>query len=58
MATYVVVHGGAHGGWCYRDVARLLRSGGHDVFAPTLTGCRRLIVGDTGPPAPAAGLTS
>jgi pimeloyl-ACP methyl ester carboxylesterase len=38
MATYVLVHGGAHGGWCYRDVARLLRSAGHEVFAPTLTG--------------------
>ena len=38
MATYVLVHGGAHGGWCYRDVARLLRSAGHEVFTPTLTG--------------------
>ncbi len=38
MATYVLVHGGAHGGWCYRDVARLLRAAGHEVFAPTLTG--------------------
>ena len=38
MATYVLVHGGAHGGWCYRDVARLLRSAGHDVVTPTLTG--------------------
>ena len=38
MATYVLVHGGAHGGWCYRDVARLLRSAAHDVVTPTLTG--------------------
>lgn len=38
MATYVLVHGGAHGGWCYRDVAGLLRSGGHEVHTPTLTG--------------------
>jgi pimeloyl-ACP methyl ester carboxylesterase len=38
MATYVLVHGGAHGGWCYRSVARLLRSAGHEVYAPTLTG--------------------
>ena len=38
MATYVLVHGGAHGGWCYRDVARRLRAAGHDVFTPTLTG--------------------
>ena len=38
MATYVLVHGGGHGGWCYQRVARLLRSAGHDVYAPTLTG--------------------
>src|SRR3954463_331818 len=38
MATYVLVHGGGHGGWCYQRVARLLRSGGHEVYAPTLTG--------------------
>lgn len=38
MATYVLVHGGGHGGWCYRKVARLLREAGHDVFTPTLTG--------------------
>ena len=25
MATYVLVHGGGHGGWCYQKVARLLR---------------------------------
>jgi pimeloyl-ACP methyl ester carboxylesterase len=38
MATYVLVHGGAHGGWCYGPVARILRSAGHEVHAPTLTG--------------------
>jgi pimeloyl-ACP methyl ester carboxylesterase len=38
VATYVLVHGGAHGGWCYQRVARLLRSAGHDVFTPTMTG--------------------
>src|SRR5262245_40465445 len=38
MATYVLVHGGGHGGWCYQRVARLLRAGGHDVYTPTLTG--------------------
>src|ERR687891_1282819 len=38
MATYVLVHGGGHGGWCYRSVPRILRSAGHDVHAPTLTG--------------------
>lgn len=38
MATYILVHGAYHGGWCWRDVARGLRAGGHDVFTPTLTG--------------------
>ncbi len=38
MATYVLVHGGGHGGWCYQRVARLLRSSGHEVYTPTLTG--------------------
>jgi pimeloyl-ACP methyl ester carboxylesterase len=38
VATYVLVHGGGHGGWCYQPVARLLRSHGHDVHAPSLTG--------------------
>jgi Alpha/beta hydrolase family len=32
------VHGGAHGGWCYQRVARILRSDGHDVYTPTMTG--------------------
>ena len=38
MATYVLVHGGGHGGWCYQRVAPLLRAAGHDVYTPTLTG--------------------
>jgi len=38
MATYVLVHGGAHGGWCYGRVARILQAAGHDVYRPTLTG--------------------
>jgi pimeloyl-ACP methyl ester carboxylesterase len=38
MATYVLVHGGGHGGWCYQRVARILRAAGHEVYAPTLTG--------------------
>ena len=38
MATYVLVHGGGHGGWCYQRVARLLRTAGHEVYTPTLTG--------------------
>src|SRR5271167_774390 len=38
MATYVLVHGGGHGGWCYQRVARLLRAEGHEVYTPTMTG--------------------
>jgi pimeloyl-ACP methyl ester carboxylesterase len=38
MTTYVLVHGGHHGGWCYRKVAQLLRTAGHEVYTPTLTG--------------------
>jgi pimeloyl-ACP methyl ester carboxylesterase len=38
LATYVLVHGGGHGGWCYQPVARLLRSSGHEVYTPTMTG--------------------
>lgn len=38
MATYVLVHGGGHGGWCYQAVARLLRKQDHEVYTPTLTG--------------------
>jgi pimeloyl-ACP methyl ester carboxylesterase len=38
MATYVLVHGAWHGGWCWRRVADLLEKHGHKVFTPTLTG--------------------
>lgn len=38
MASYLLVHGAWHGGWCWRRVADLLRAAGHDVFTPTLTG--------------------
>jgi len=38
VKTYVLVHGGGHGGWCYGPVAKLLRARGHDVYVVTLTG--------------------
>jgi pimeloyl-ACP methyl ester carboxylesterase len=38
MATFVLVHGAWHGGWCWRRVVPLLRASGHEVFTPTLTG--------------------
>jgi pimeloyl-ACP methyl ester carboxylesterase len=36
--TVVLVHGAWHGGWCWQRVADRLRSDGHTVFTPTLTG--------------------
>jgi pimeloyl-ACP methyl ester carboxylesterase len=38
MATFVLVHGAWHGGWCYKRVAQRLRARGHEVYTPTLTG--------------------
>ncbi len=38
MATFVLVHGAWHGGWCYRDTAKALRAAGHQVYTPTHTG--------------------
>ena len=38
MATFVLVHGAMHGGWCWKKVVSLLRAAGHEVLTPTLTG--------------------
>ena len=38
MTTIVLIHGGWHGGWCWKKVAPLLRAAGHEVYTPTLTG--------------------
>jgi pimeloyl-ACP methyl ester carboxylesterase len=38
MATFVLVHGAWHGGWCWRFVRPLLQKAGHEVYAPSLTG--------------------
>ena len=38
MSTFVLVHGAWHGGWCWREVAALLRAQGHLVFTPSLSG--------------------
>jgi pimeloyl-ACP methyl ester carboxylesterase len=38
MATFVLVHGAWHGGWCWVRLARLLRDAAHEVHTPTLTG--------------------
>ena len=37
-ATFVLVHGAWHGGWCWRRVADRLAAAGQRVFCPTLTG--------------------
>ena len=37
-ATFVLVHGAWHGGWCWKKLTPLLQDRGHRVFAPTLTG--------------------
>jgi pimeloyl-ACP methyl ester carboxylesterase len=37
-ATFVLIHGAWHGGWCWRSVLERLRAKGHRAFAPTLTG--------------------
>jgi pimeloyl-ACP methyl ester carboxylesterase len=36
--TFVLVHGGGHGGWCWQRMAAVLRDHGHSVWTPTLTG--------------------
>lgn len=36
--TFVLVHGAWHGGWCWSRVVDILRSRGHRVTTPTLTG--------------------
>jgi len=38
MTAYVLIHGGWHGGWCWRRVARALSAAGEVVYTPTLTG--------------------
>lgn len=38
MATYVLIHGAWHGGWCWDKVVPLLKKKGHNVEAPDLPG--------------------
>jgi pimeloyl-ACP methyl ester carboxylesterase len=38
MSTFVLVHGAAHGGWCWYKVAAQLQSAGHTVLTPDLPG--------------------
>lgn len=38
MATFVLVHGSWHGGWCWTPVVARLAEAGHTAFAPTMPG--------------------
>jgi pimeloyl-ACP methyl ester carboxylesterase len=38
MRPLVLVHGSSCGGWVWQKLAPLLRSAGHEVYTPTLTG--------------------
>jgi len=38
MATFVLVHGAWHGGWCFEKLAPALEALGHRVLAPDLPG--------------------
>ncbi|HEU0075909.1 MAG TPA: alpha/beta fold hydrolase [Dehalococcoidia bacterium] len=38
VATFVLVHGSWHGGWCWQKLLPFLETDGSRVFTPTLTG--------------------
>lgn len=38
QATFVLVHGAWHGGWCWKKLSPLLRAAGHQVYTPTMSG--------------------
>jgi len=38
VSTFVLIHGGCHGGWCWYKVVALLEQQGHTVVAPDLPG--------------------
>jgi len=38
MSTYLLIHGGWHGAWCWDKVTPLLEAEGHTVIAPDLPG--------------------
>lgn len=38
MATFVLLHGAWHGGWCWQRVRARLEDQGHEVFTPTFSG--------------------
>lgn len=38
MSTFILIHGGWHGGWAWQKVVPLLEQAGHKVIAPDLPG--------------------
>lgn len=38
MATFILIHGSWHGGWCFDHVSERLTAAGHHVIAPDLPG--------------------
>lgn len=38
MASFILIHGSWHGGWCFDKIKGLLEAGGHEVIAPDLPG--------------------
>jgi pimeloyl-ACP methyl ester carboxylesterase len=38
MATFILIHGAWHGGWCWERLAPLLTAAGHTVLSPDLPG--------------------
>ena len=47
MATFVLIHGACHGGWCWEKVLPILEAHGHKAHAPDLPGLGK----DHTPPA-------
>jgi pimeloyl-ACP methyl ester carboxylesterase len=45
MAVFILIHGGAHGGWCWENLVPELEARGHRVLAPDLPG----MAGDPSP---------
>lgn len=38
MASFILIHGSWHGGWCFDPVRDILEQAGHEVMAPDLPG--------------------